>query len=157
MTPKPQNDCVLLRVLESETLYKPIDPRSATELHPIELVVSTEDKLYKRAEVVAVGPGKRHPRTDALLPMSVEVGQLVIYQDWSVQWHSGIGVWPGPGDLALVREAAIVCVVERKEAWLEWPRKYGANVDAPSHAFDPRESGLSYSADRQRSALRRVS
>jgi co-chaperonin GroES (HSP10) len=157
MTPRPTNDLVLLRVLESEVQYKPVDPRNARELHPIELIVSTADKLYKRAEVVAVGPGRRHPRTDAVLPMSIAVGEQVVYEDWRVKWHSGTGVWPGPGDLALVREHAIVAVVEA-QCWLEWPRTYGAETPAvPEGAFDPRESGLSFNRGRMDAALRRVS
>lgn len=146
--PKPMNDCVLLEVLESEVAYKPVDLSRGKEhamVERVDLIVSTGDKMYKRARVVDVGPGKRHERTDALLPMFVEVGDLVEYEDWRVKWHTGHGVWPGPGDHALVKQEAIVAVIERADAWIEFARSHGTDAPAvPEGAFDMMGAGGSF-------------
>lgn len=40
-----------------------------------------KDEQICSGKVLAVGPGKRHERTDALLPIGVEVGQYVAFSD----------------------------------------------------------------------------
>lgn len=147
MRVRPKNDLVLLEVLDSEVQYQPVDVKAAKEagsvvVRPVELVAHVGDRMHKRARVLEVGPGKRHPKTDALLPMFVEAGDLVVYEDWMVQWHNGIGTWPGPGDHALVRADNIHSVVEDEDVWLDFPREHGADsAGVPDHAFKPEEAG----------------
>jgi co-chaperonin GroES (HSP10) len=107
--PTPQSDGVVLCVLDSEAS---IDNRTG-------IVTKTGDRMHKRGLVIAVGPGKRHPRTDALLPMELRVGDCVLYEEWRLQWHSGVGPWPAAGDLVLLREEAVVMVLDDPETQVD--------------------------------------
>jgi co-chaperonin GroES (HSP10) len=160
------NDLVLIEVLDSESQYQPVDPdavrrakageKVATTVRLVELPASEQDRMYKRAKVLEVGPGKRHPKTDALLPVFVQPGDLVAYEDFSVLWHSGDWTWPGPGDVALVRADACVAVIEDEDVWLDFPRSYGAGQAAPGipgHAFRPEEAGATATRDGTSKAL----
>ncbi len=137
MNVRPSHDMVLLEVLDSEVQFTSGG-----------LVVSTSDRMYKRAKVLAVGPGRRHPKTDVRLAMVVEVGETVIYEDWRTQWHSGQWTWPGPGDRALVPQGAVVamfdCDDDPENHWVEFQRTHGApSRELPKH-FDPAEAGGSF-------------
>lgn len=150
--PAPRGDSILLEVLDSEVQLEVL--RDHLGAAALTYVASTADRVYKRARVVAVGPGRRHQRTDALLPMLVQPGDLVIYRDWLVQWHSGQDAWPGPGDYALVRQEtrnpqgmvkgedqyAIACVLEDPDATVTWPREHGESIDLPRSYFDADEA-----------------
>lgn len=51
-----------------------------------------EDQIGNRGTVVAVGPGKRHPKTDALLPMGCQIGDVVRFSElefysWNEDGH----------------------------------------------------------------------
>lgn len=39
------------------------------------------DEQITQGKVIAVGPGKRHPRTGVRLPMDVEPGEYVVFSD----------------------------------------------------------------------------
>lgn len=150
MTPTPQNDSILLEVLDSEVQLEVLRDHLGAAMATF--VASTEDRVYKRARVVAVGPGRRHPKTDRRMPMMVAPGDLVIYRDWLVRWHSGDSIWPGPGDLAMVQQEtrdpqtgrvlqgddqyAIVCILEDESATVQFPREHGEALALPESYFD---------------------
>lgn len=147
--PTPKGDSILLEVLESDLQTEVLTDHLG---RGITYVSSTGDRHIKRARVVAVGPGRRHPKTDARLPMMVEPGDVVYYRDWLTRWHSGDGLWPGPGDLALVQQEtrvadtgkvmkgedrfAIVAIAEDEQARVSWPREHGEQVQLPASYFD---------------------
>lgn len=154
--PRPVNDAVLLHVLDSEVTRRTLSDYLGND---VTLVTSLGDRMYKRARVVALGPGswpdppegKRLPRAGARRePIPLEVGQMIIFRDWLTRWHTGSGTWPGEGDLALVRwrhrrsdgrkpderdEHPIACVVEDSGAWIDWPRQASAVDDFGAEAF----------------------
>lgn len=62
---------------------------------------------YNRGKVVAIGPGKRHPKTDVRLPMMARVGDIVRFSE--LEYPS---VKEGGKTYALISEADIVGVEE---------------------------------------------
>lgn len=132
------------------------------------IVASLSDKLYKRARVLQAGPGKPHPKTGRRVPLFVEPGDLVVYaeapdrsetpnelhrgQRWmtqgGLQWHSGDGIWPGPGDLALITAGCIVVTLDADDR-IEFPARFGGDVlpDITGPRWDPREAGGRFNED----------
>ena len=45
------------------------------------------DQIGNRGTVVAVGPGKRHPKTGQCMPVSVEVGDVVRFSELEFPRH----------------------------------------------------------------------
>lgn len=117
---RPLHDHVVLEVLEAEL-----------RVSPGGIALPASDKVGKRARVVEPGPGRLPWRsagrshTDAPTPeqaidswararvrCGVEPGDVVIYQDHRVRWHTGRGEWPEVGDLALVPADALLMVCD---------------------------------------------
>jgi hypothetical protein len=180
--PQPTMDRVLVEVLENDVTYRLPDgqvmeghlnvagsPEAVIDGLERGLVAGLSDKLYKRARVLAVGPGKPHPKTGALAPMFVKPGDLVVYaeaptreetpvqswkgQRWMTQgglkWHSGESVWPGPGDRAIIAAGCIVVALEPEDR-IEFPITLGGEtlpaVTGPN--FDSKAAGGRLNQDR---------
>lgn len=69
---KPTQDYILVRPL-------PRKEKSILE------VVNWEK--HCRGEIVAVGPGKRHPKTQLPMPMDAKVGQIVAFGDGNFDFY----------------------------------------------------------------------
>lgn len=65
------------------------------------------DQIGNRGTVVAVGPGKRHPRTDQIIPMQTRVGDIVRFSELEFYRFVENG-----RDYVLISEADIVGVEE---------------------------------------------
>lgn len=66
-----------------------------------------QDQIGNRGKIVAIGPGKRHPKTGAFMPMSVEVGQVVRFSELEFHRHT-----EGGKDYALISEMDVTGVEE---------------------------------------------
>lgn len=86
-----------VRVTENRILIEPMENKELSDGGiyvgmPTTTFVQGSDKAKQitHGKVVAVGPGKRHPRTGIRLPMGVEVGQYVAFSD-TCHRPSGMG------------------------------------------------------------------
>lgn len=69
------------------------------------------DQIGNRGTVVAIGPGKRHPKTDQIIPMQTRVGDVVRFSELEFYKFSEEG-----RDYALISEMDVVGVEEPDEA-----------------------------------------
>lgn len=70
-----------------------------------------EDQIGNRGTVVAIGPGKRHPKSGTLLPMCVQVGDVVRFSELEFPEHKEDGK-----RYALISEADVTLVESIAEA-----------------------------------------
>ena len=123
---RPLHDNVLVEVLEDDE-----------RVSPGGIVYSRAyEKVGKRARVLAVGPGRLPWRSrsgvqwSSLAPkpeddvrqwsaarqrIDMEPGDVVIYQDHRLRWHSGAGDWPETGDRAIIPADAVLMVASSVE------------------------------------------
>lgn len=66
-----------------------------------------DDQIGNRGKVVAIGPGKRHPKTDVLLPMMTKIGDVVRFSELQYPKHKEDGK-----TYALISEMDVVGVEE---------------------------------------------
>lgn len=98
MNIQPLHDFVLIRRIEA----------------PQGLIALTDASKSIRGEIVAVGPGKKHKKTGARMPMESKVGQQVYFNS---RWHQ-LGDnyenvdWRYDDSLHLVQEADIFGVIK---------------------------------------------
>lgn len=74
--------------LHDNVLIKPTEEKETQTASGLYLAGS-EDKGKKHGQVVAVGPGKHNEDGDGLIPMSVSVGDSVMYSWGDTVEHDG--------------------------------------------------------------------
>jgi chaperonin GroES len=94
-TIKPRGDRVLVKTIPEEVTHAGIViPQNIAEGRP------------ERAEVLAVGDGARHPKTGEVIPVDIEVGDIVIFHR-----HAGTHIGGFSDDYIIFNEKDILATV----------------------------------------------
>ena len=96
MNLQPREDRIVVRPGESEET-------TASGL----VIPDTAKEKPQQGEVLAVGPGRRSENTGELIPMDVEVGDLVVYAK-----YGGTEISSGGEDLLILSARDVLAVVK---------------------------------------------
>lgn len=81
----------MLAPLDDRIIVKPDayreDVTSAGLLVKTASTIESQKQLGRTGTVVAVGPGKRHPKTRQRIPLTLQVGERVIYGEFGADTH----------------------------------------------------------------------
>ena len=96
MNLKPLEDRIVVRPAEAET-------QTASGL----VIPDTAKEKPQQGEVLAVGPGKRSESTGELIPVGIEVGQIVLYSKYGGTEVSSVGE-----DLLVLNSRDVLAIVD---------------------------------------------
>lgn len=85
--------------------------------------VANNPKLPRgRGVVLAVGPGRKHPKTGARVPIDVKIGDRVVFNKLcGDKVRDDLGMQEVTADLVLVDEGEIIAILEDGSEWFDLP------------------------------------